>query len=192
MLKELLFVTGFALALPSQAELIDYSLTVSGTFFGNGPGGTPIEGEPFGLPLPEDMTSLSGTMRLDSTKAVNDPTALVDFQMATGTRIWTEADLNLSSTFFAVFQDDILESFGIDFHDPSILASMSISSVNSWNVIQVPFSGASYDNSRFCNGCVSFAVAQVPEPATVHLLLSALFAAGIASSMGHRRQRALR
>jgi hypothetical protein len=166
----------------AQATLIDYSLTVSGPFFGNGPNGIPISGEPFGLPLPQDMASLSGTMTLDSTKGVNDPSALVDFQMTTGTRTWTEADLDPNTTFFALFQSDILQSFGMDFRD-SPLAIMGISSVNSWYVVQAPYIGANYDNARSCNGCVSFAVRTVPEPSTIYLLLSALCAAGVASLM---------
>lgn len=171
----------------ARATLIDYSLTVSGTFFGNGPNGIPIAGEPFGLPLPEDMTSLSGTMRLDSTKDVNDASALVDFQMTTGTRTWTEADLDPNTTFFALFQDDMLQSFGIDFRD-SPLAIMGISSVNTWYVVQAPSIGANYDNARACNGCVSFAVITIPEPSTISLLLSSLCAAGVASVM-HRSRR---
>jgi len=157
----------------AHSALIDYSITVSGPFLGNGPGGVPSAGHPFGLPLPGDMTTLSAAMTLDNSLGVNDPSALVDFEMATGTRIWTEGDLDPFNTFFALFANGDLQSFGIGFRDASAMAVMSISSVNSWNVVQSPFPGANFDNSRFCNGCVVFEVAptkSVPEPASGTLL----------------------
>ena len=99
---------------------------------------------------------------------------LVDFEMVTGSKTWTEADLNPLSTFFALFQGDVLQSFGISFRDASLAAIMNISNVNTWGVVQTPYPGANYDNSRYCNGCVSVAVAPdnpVPEPGTAALLL---------------------
>lgn len=180
----------------AHATLLDYSITVSGLFSGNGPNGTPISGLPFGLPLPQDMSSLSGTMKLDSSRGLNDSSALVDFQMTTGTRTWTEADLDPNpNTFFVLFQDDILQSFGFFFRDANADAAMNISAIppssGSWLVVQDPFVGASYDNARFCNACVYFEAtppASVPEPSTISLLLCALCATGVTSLMRNCRK----
>lgn len=158
----------------AQATIIDYSITVAGPFSGNGPNGIPTSGEPFGLPLPQSMTPLSATMTLDSAKAnadLNDVSALLSFQMTTGTRTWTQADVDPLSTFFAVFSGDELQTFGISFRDTTISAIMDISTW-SWVVVQTPPGVTSYDNSRFCNGCVSVDIvpASVPEPSTISLL----------------------
>lgn len=180
----------------AHATLIDYSITVSGLFSGNGPNGIPISGLPFGLPLPEDISSLSGTMQLDSSKGLNDSSALVDFQMTTGTRTWTEADVDPNpNTFFVLFQNEVLQSFGFQFRDANADARMDISAIppssGYWLVVQSPFVGASYDNARFCNACVSFEAnppASVPEPSTIYLLLCALCAAWVVSLMRNGRK----
>lgn len=149
-----------------------------------------MAGEPLGLPLPGDMTSLSATMRLDSTKGMNDPSALVAFSMATGTQTWTQADLNPNATQFVLYSGDTLLSLGFVFRDAAALAAMNIASVNSWSVTQSPSPTASYDNSRYCNGCVSFVAlpAQtIPDPSSDNLTISAFLVLGVVAVMRRGR-----
>jgi hypothetical protein len=137
----------------AHAAVLNYSITVA-------PGGWFGTGAPFGI---TNSTELAGSITVDN--ALSGIAALEAFSLTTGTKTWTKADYQ--GTGGLTFDGSgNLVSFGLE---PFVSGAqdMYIYANNTFAVHDGP-------TWAFCNGCVSFQAAPVPEPETYAMLLAGL------------------
>lgn len=139
-----------AISSPAAAAIRQIDFTVSSANWQhlNGVNG------PYGLSL---QPTLSGSLQFDDTKA--DSSAFVSLDYATGTRIWTLADIKAASSIF--YSGGAFSAFFLDFGGGNVLGSNSTAGV------------AEGPNTLHCNNCVSIGpVSAVPEPQTWALMIA--------------------
>ncbi|MBU2880130.1 PEP-CTERM sorting domain-containing protein [Aliiglaciecola lipolytica] len=154
----------FVLGLQSaNATLINYDIQVSSTdWFDH-------NGTPFSMTL---SPTLLGSITVDN--AYSNIDGLVSFDLLTGTKLWTEAELN-NSVFSPTLSFNLLGDltyFSLGFGDGSNY--LIISNNNTLSVTD-----SSSNTSNACNGCVSIVLSHtqpnsVPEPSTLAIFSLAL------------------
>lgn len=153
-----------------QAAPVRYDFSVSGGWFNNA-------GTPFGMEL---SPTLNGHLTVDS--SVAGIAGLLDFELLTGNKIWTEQEF--AGDFMAQLSYDGQGSL-THFHLGNFFDGNDRMLISSNNTFVVVDSGS--DQSNACNGCVritgSGPVNPTPEPAALALL----GLAGVAAWAARRR-----
>jgi hypothetical protein len=167
----------------ARAATLVLDFTVSGNWF------VPVKGfgnHPFGLPGDPVLT---GQVTIDSTKT--DSTAFQAIDYATGTRNWTLADIDATSTVTYNF-DGSFNQFGIFFLDRN--SANDLFSSDTASIFDGPADRSSGDWIA-CNNCVTInsittiAGASAPEPASWAMMI--LGFGGLGALARRRRRLAL-
>jgi hypothetical protein len=140
-------------SMSAHAALIQVDFTVSGNWFNS-------QGTPFSMPL---SPTLAGTMVVDN--LLNGAGALVDFNLTTGTKTWTESDFvgDLAASFAFDVSGNVT-GFGLAYFRDAV-GEMYNFSDNTFGVGEFA-SG----ESNACNSCVAFTQQRIAEPGTLALL----------------------